>query len=65
MSVKLPVDSLGNPDWDYMIQYIENIEGDITASTKKYEVNLVVDGVKYGDDYKLLIKNIDILNNLF
>ena len=57
--------SLSYYDYNKEAKYIENVEGDITASTKKYEVNLVVDGVKYGDDYKLLIKNIDILNNLF
>lgn len=44
---------------------IQNIEGDVFAETDGYTLNLKVDGIKKDDDYRLLIKKIEILNKLF
>ena len=44
---------------------VESVTDDIIATTKDYEINLKIDGVKKGSDYRLLIKSADILNSLF
>ena len=44
---------------------VESVTDDVTATTKDYEINLKIDGVKKGSDYRLLIKSADILNSLF
>lgn len=56
----------------YVTYYNYNMASDmvmvkdkISAKTNNYEINLKIDAIKSADDYKLLAKNLDILNNLF
>lgn len=41
------------------------VKKDCLAKTSNYTLNLKIDGIASGSDYKLLAKNLDILNNLF
>lgn len=41
------------------------VKKDCLAKTNNYTINLKIDGIVSGDDYKLLVKNLEILNNLF
>ncbi len=41
------------------------VKNDCLAKTGNYTINLKIDGIASGDDYKLLAKNLDILNSLF
>ena len=44
---------------------IVNVKNDVQIKTNNYTINLKIDGIKSGDDYKLLAKNLEILNSLF
>ena len=44
---------------------ILNVKNDVQIKTNNYTINLKIDGIKSGDDYKLLAKNLEILNSLF
>lgn len=41
------------------------VKKDCLAKTNSYTINLKIDGIASGNDYKLLAKNLDILSNLF
>lgn len=41
------------------------VKEDCLAKTNNYTINLKIDGIASGNDYKLLVKNLEILNNLF
>lgn len=45
-------------------QMIE-VKKNCLAKTNSYTINLKIDGIASGNDYKLLAKNLDILSNLF
>jgi len=59
-------DSINYYNYDEETAVFEtDIKGDVFALTDKYTINLKIDGVKQGEDYRLLIKKLDILNKLF
>lgn len=44
--------------------YLESVETDIIAKTSRYQINLTVDSMQYGETDQLLIRKLKDLNNL-